>query len=53
MAISGHRWETSIRNYIVRPLNEQLGACSDILSDLLNGRLNQSQQLSLTVISLW
>ena len=42
MAISGHRSETSLRNYNTRPSSEQLRACSDILSGTLNGRPSQS-----------
>ena len=29
--------EASLRNYIDRPLSEQLRACSDVLSDALSG----------------
>ena len=33
MAISDHRSETSLKNYIGRPSSEKIRACSDILSD--------------------
>ena len=34
MAISDHRSETSLKNYIGRPSSEKIRACSDILSDM-------------------
>ena len=37
MAFSGHCGEESPRNYIGRPLSEQVKACSDIVSDALRG----------------
>ena len=37
MTISGHRGEASFRSYISHPLREELVACSDTLSDALNG----------------
>ena len=46
MAISSHRSLVSLRNYICSPSREQLGACSDILSDALSGRPHQSLQPS-------
>ena len=46
MAISGHRSEASLRNYIGRPSSKKLRACSDILSDALSGRSRWSQQPS-------
>ncbi|RMX36774.1 hypothetical protein pdam_00008966 [Pocillopora damicornis] len=42
MAISGHRSEASLRNYIGRSSSKQLRACSDVLSDALSGRPHQS-----------
>ena len=42
MAISGHRSQVRLRNYIGRTAREQLRACSDILSDPLIGRPHQS-----------
>ena len=42
MAISGHRSQVRLRNYIGRTAREQLRACSDILSDSLIGRPHQS-----------
>ena len=51
MAISGHRSQVSLRNYISRPSREQLRACSDILSDALSGRPQQSLQPGFTVLS--
>ncbi|RMX56752.1 hypothetical protein pdam_00025287 [Pocillopora damicornis] len=47
MAISGHRSEASLTNYIGHPSSEQLRACSDILSDELSRRPHQSHQPSL------
>ena len=37
MASSEIASEASLRNYIDRPLSEQLRACSDVLSDALSG----------------
>ena len=51
MAISSHRNEASLRNYIDHPTNEQLKACSDILFNALSGRPHQSLQLSSTALS--
>ena len=51
MTISSHRNEASLRNYIDRPTNEQLKACSDILFNALSGRPHQSLQLSSTALS--
>ena len=42
MAISGHRSEASLRNYNTRPSSEQLRVCSDILSDAMKERSQQS-----------
>ena len=50
IAISGHRSPVSFRNYIGRPLREQLRACSDILSDALSGRPHQLLQPSFTAL---
>ena len=47
MAISGHRNEASLRNYIVRFRIHN----SDILSDALSGRPHQSQQPNFTALS--
>ena len=44
MAISGHRCEANLWNYIGSPSNEQIRACSDILSDRLSGRPHQQSQ---------
>ena len=46
MAISGHRSEARLRNYKAHPTSEQLRACSDILSGVLSGRPQKSQQPS-------
>ena len=51
MAISGHRFEASLRNYIGRPSSEQLKTCSDIISDVLSGRPHQSLQRSFKALS--
>ena len=51
MALSGHRSEASLRNYIGRPSSEQLRACSDIISDELSRRPDQSHQPSATAQS--
>ena len=51
MAISGHSSEASLRNYIGRPSNEQLRACSNTLSDELSRRPHQSHQPSVTALS--
>ena len=51
MAISGHRNEASLRNYIGRPSSEKIRACSDILSDASSGGPHQSLQPSFTVLS--
>ena len=48
MAIFGHSSGASLRNYIGRPSNEQLRACSNILSDELSRRPHQP---SVTVLS--
>ena len=46
------RSETSLRNFIGRPSNAKIfRACSDILSDALNGRPHESQQPSFTALS--
>ena len=37
MAISGHRNEANLRNYMGRPSSEKIRACSDILSDASSG----------------
>ena len=50
-AISVHRSEAGLRNYIGRPTSEKLGACSDILLDSLSGGPHQSQQPSFTALS--
>ena len=51
MAISGHRCQESLRNYIGRPSREQLRACSDILSEALSERPRRTVQPSLTALS--
>ena len=51
MAISDHRSETSLKNYIGRPSSEKIRACSDILSDASSGGPRQSLQPSFTVLS--
>ena len=51
MAISGHRNEASLRNYIGRPSSGKIRACSDILSDASSGGLHQSLQPSFMVLS--
>ena len=51
LAISSHRNEASLRNYIGCPSNEELRACSDILSGALSGRPHQSEQPSFTALS--
>ena len=51
MAISGHRFEASLRNYIGRPSSEKLRTCSDIIYDVLSGRPHQSLQRSFKALS--
>ena len=51
MAISCHRNEANLRNYIGRPSSEKIRACSDILSDASSGGPHQSLQPSFTVLS--
>ena len=51
MAISGHRNEASLRNYIGRPSSEKIRAYSDILSNALSGKSHQSLQPSFAALS--
>ena len=51
LSLKSNRSETSLRNYIGRPLSYQLRACSDVLSDALSGRPRQSHQPSFTALS--
>ena len=50
MTISGHRGEGSFRSYISHPSREELIACSDTLSDALNGCVDST---SITAAELY
>ena len=49
MAISGHRSQVSLKNYIGHPSREQFRACSGVLSNALSGRPHQSLQPSFNI----